>query len=195
MTPRSESRHGGRPGFSLFELLLVIFIIGLMSVIAVPNLNKLVPDSRLNSESRKLSAFLRQARLKAANTQKAIRVSLNCMNHFAHSDRPSCQALMETAIYAGGEFDSWEPVRGGRLIFNSTLNIKASDPAWTPTAGSLLNDDMIWVVFTPSSRVLSSFGPPINITMWYGDVPHGGRTFDLTLNQASGRVAMVQSTH
>ena len=67
------------------ELILVIFLITLLSAMAFPNLKGILPSSRLNTESRRLTSFLRQARLKAANTQKAVRVSINCIAHLADS--------------------------------------------------------------------------------------------------------------
>jgi prepilin-type N-terminal cleavage/methylation domain-containing protein len=192
--PKEELLQKARPGFSLFELIVVIFIIGLLAAMAIPSLKEVLPTSRLNAESRRLSAFLRQARLKSANTQKAVRVSINCMNHVYNFSRP-CRAIMETAVYEGGIFDSWEQIRDGRLDFNNVVNIKAANNAWSPINGSLINSDLIWLIFTPSTRVMTSFGPPVNITMWYGDVPFGGRTYDLTLNQASGRVTVAQASH
>jgi type II secretion system protein H len=191
--PKEELLQKARPGFSLFELIVVVFIIGLLAAVAIPSLKEVLPNSRLNAETQRLSAFLRQARLRAANTQKAVRVSINCMNHVYDFSRP-CRALMETAVYEGGIFDGWMQLRDGRVELNNAVNVKAADNAWSPTKGSDINDDLIWLIFTPSTRVMTSFGPPVNITMWYGDVPLGGRAYELTLNQASGRVTVAQAT-
>ena len=192
---KAKAPGKGAPGFSLFELILVIFLIGLLALMVVPNLREILPASRLNSESRRLSAFLRQARLKAANTQKAIRVSINCISHFSDASRPPCTAMMETAVYSEGSLDGWQLIRDWRLTFNNALNIKAGNAAWATINGSLLDPDLIWMVFTPSSRIITSFGPPVNITMWHGNIPHGGSTYDLTLNPASGRVNLAQAKH
>jgi prepilin-type N-terminal cleavage/methylation domain-containing protein len=192
---RPRPASPGRPGFSLIELIVVVTLIGLMALMAVPTLQTLVPSSRLNSESRRLAAFLRQARFKAANTQKSVRVSINCMSHFATPARPSCRALMETAMYSEGEFHSWRPVRDGRLSLYNGVNLKSADAGWDPTAGSLINDDLIWLIFTPSSRVLTSFGPPVNLAMWYGDGPLDGTVYEMSLNTATGRVSLDKSEH
>jgi type II secretory pathway pseudopilin PulG len=177
------------------EMIVVVFIVGLIAALAVPNLLSTVPRSRLNADTQKLATFLRQARLKAANTQKPIRVSFNCIDHFLLATRPPCVALMETAVFEDGIMTGWLTIRDGRLEFRPEINITATSTTWTSLPGSALNSNLIWIVFTPSSRLISSFGPPINISLWYGNAPFGGFTYDVTLNPASGRVAMASGEH
>ena len=102
---------------------------------------------------------------------------------------------METAVYSGGEFDDWQIIRDGRLIFNPKINIKAANSTWSTIDGSLLHSELVWLIFTPSSQIVTSFGPPANLTMWHGNVPHGGQTYDVTLNPTSGRVGVSQGNH
>jgi prepilin-type N-terminal cleavage/methylation domain-containing protein len=188
-----------KAGFSLMELVVVIAIMGILIGLAVPSLMQQVPRSRLNTESQRMGTFLRQARLKAANTQKPIRVAINCIGHFATpDDNIPCSAKMETAIYSDGVMDSWGPVRDGLIELNAKINIQARtvrDPGtgnWSPTPGSSLNNNLIWVVFLPSGQVLSSFGPPINISLWYETIAEESASWEVNLNTASGRISITE---
>ena len=196
--PRTRPSKTGAPGFSLFELILVMFLIGLLALMVVPNLRETLPASRVNTEARRLSAFLRQARLKAANTQKAVRVSINCIAHFATTsgDREPCRGVMEAAYYEGGEFKDWRQIRDGQVEFHSRFNIKACNANCSLIIpGSSLDDDLVWMVFAPSSQVHSDLGPTVNLSTWYGDHERGGNAYDLALNMTSGRVTMVSASH
>jgi prepilin-type N-terminal cleavage/methylation domain-containing protein len=179
-----------KTGFSLIELLVVIGILGLIAAMGVPSLRTHVPATRLNSEARHLATFLRQARLKAANTQKPIRVSINCMDHFTIADSPACIALMETAIFADGIMTGWSILREGRLILHDLIHVGARDKDWLKVQGSSLHENLIWLVFMPTSQITSSFGPPINLTLWHGDNPEDAMAWAVTLNPASGRVTV-----
>jgi type II secretory pathway pseudopilin PulG len=177
------------------EMILVMFIIGLLSVLVVPNLMATLPASRLNADAQRIASFLRQARLKAANTQKPIRISINCINHFTMADRPPCTALMESAVFTDGVMSDWQTIRDGRLEFKPTTNFISGNTPGAPAAGSLLDGNLIWLIYTPSSQIISSFGPPVVISIWYGDNILSGNAYELTLNTASGRVTMTRASH
>jgi Tfp pilus assembly protein FimT len=173
------------------ELLTVVAVIAAMSLLVVPNLVSSLPRARLSSEAQRLATFMRQARLKALNTQKPVRVSINCIDHFAASDPSACRARMELAVFEDGEMSKWVLVRDGRLEFNGAVNIQARDSNWNPVNGSGLNSDLAWAVFFPSGRLATSFGPPFNLSLWsYGEEASEG--WALTLNSASGRVSLTK---
>jgi prepilin-type N-terminal cleavage/methylation domain-containing protein len=196
----NQPKPKNKPGFSLIELIVVITIIAILAALVVPNLMQQVPRSRLNTETQRFANFLRQARQKAANTQKPIRVAVNCIAHFAVStDQPPCTAKMETAIFSDGVMDNWGPVREGFIEFKEKINVQARtvkdvDGNWSQTPGSSIDDDLIWVVFLPSGQVISSFGPPINISFWYESLAEDKTSWEINLNSASGRVYVSERT-
>ena len=83
---RGHAGPGGElSGFSLFELLVVMLIIGLMSALVMPRMAATLPGVQLKSSARAVAASLRYARSKAVyestpyialfdNTQKLLAV-------------------------------------------------------------------------------------------------------------------------
>ena len=112
---------------------------------------------------------------------------------------------MEAAFYEDGKFKDWRQIRGAQVEFHSRFNIKACNATCAGIIpGSEVNENLIWMVFAPSSRVLSDLGaqleltdlgPPINLSMWYGDHDRAGNAYDLTLNTTSGRVTMKPANY
>jgi hypothetical protein len=140
-----------------------------------------------------VGTFLRQARLKAASTQKPIRVAINCINHFA-DESESCTAKMETAIFSDGIMDDWGSIRDGFLEINEKIHLQArtAKDTWNPTNGSSLDANLIWMVFMPNGQLLSSFGPPINLSLWYDTLSEEKASWEITLNPASGRISISE---
>jgi len=68
MTP--VRRHGPSAGFTILEVLLVVFLIGIMAQIIVPNIMQDLPEAQVQSEARRIAAklaYLRsEARLQSA---------------------------------------------------------------------------------------------------------------------------------
>jgi Tfp pilus assembly protein FimT len=60
----------GREGFSFNELLVVLFLMGLIMMIAVPNIGRWIATSDLKSATRTASAMLKIARVKAVAQNK-----------------------------------------------------------------------------------------------------------------------------
>ena len=61
----SDPSAGSR-GFTLFELLIVLFIIGMASALVLPRIAATLPGTQLKSAARAVAASLRYARSKAA---------------------------------------------------------------------------------------------------------------------------------
>jgi len=69
---RSECR-----GFSLIELITVIVVIGLLSIIAIPNIRSWIPNIRLNNASRDFYGLMMKAKGEAAKRNSICTVIFN----------------------------------------------------------------------------------------------------------------------
>jgi len=63
---KSRRRHGRMHGFSLMELLIVVFVVMVVAAIAVPNVLLAVSSLRLHSSAGDLAGLMQQARIMAA---------------------------------------------------------------------------------------------------------------------------------
>lgn len=65
-------------GFTLFELLLVMAMIGIMSAVAIPTLSGSTQRNQVWTASELIGAQIRQARLKAISRNMSFRVRFDC---------------------------------------------------------------------------------------------------------------------
>ncbi|MDR0354715.1 MAG: prepilin-type N-terminal cleavage/methylation domain-containing protein [Deltaproteobacteria bacterium] len=189
-TPSADSRSS--PGFSLIELVVVIGMIAILFALAAPNFKAIVPSARTNADAQKLASLMRKARTKAANTQKPVRLSVNCIEHFNSKKKVPCRAKIEIAEFSEGKLANWIPLPGPPADLHANVSVKAVNDSFAPVNGSRLDEHLVWLVFTPSSRIMSSFGPPINLSVRHGKMTHGGML--LSLNAVSGRVALSKQS-
>jgi type II secretion system protein H len=69
------------PGFSLIEVILVLFVITLVAAVAAPIIGRTVDGVRMRTEVAGFSATLRHAREQAVATQRPHRVEINPAEH------------------------------------------------------------------------------------------------------------------
>lgn len=68
-------------GFTLIEVLIAIAIVGIISAVAVPVLQNLLPIYRLNSAAGALVSDLQYAKMKAVSQKRNIKVLFNIENN------------------------------------------------------------------------------------------------------------------
>jgi len=175
-----------RQGFSLLEMLAVVAIIAIIAMIAVPSLWSRAPYTSVRTSVSGITTSMQQARLKAANSQKPVRVVVNCSGHVDRDD-PPCTLRLDIAVFkADGSFDSWEFVNGSFRELSSAVSVSAVSGS---TAVSGNPNRIFWAVFFPSSTVSASHDP-FAVQVRSDVEPAALR--ELTLNRLTGRVTSVK---
>jgi prepilin-type N-terminal cleavage/methylation domain-containing protein len=60
----------GREGFTFNELMVVLFLLGIVALLAVPNIGRWIATSKLKSATRTTGAYLKIARIRAVSQNK-----------------------------------------------------------------------------------------------------------------------------
>jgi general secretion pathway protein H len=81
MERRSAAATAVAPGFTLIELVLVLFVIAVAAAVAGPAIGRTTEGMRMRTEVAGFSATLRHAREQAVATQRPHRVEINPHEH------------------------------------------------------------------------------------------------------------------
>jgi prepilin-type N-terminal cleavage/methylation domain len=182
--PDNNRPESNRPGFSMVELMVVVIVIAVLAMMAIPATMSIVPYARVRMEAQNAAAIMRQARLKAANTQRPTRVVLECFDHVGNANAP-CIFSMQTATYTEGVLTGWDdvPVGGMDMVYIVSPAVTAKAATGNTSAS------VFWVVFMPSSRAFASHVPyEIDFTPTRA-AAHG--QWKLSVNSSSGRTTLV----
>ena len=171
-----------KKGMSLIELMVVIGIIAVLALMAVPALAQIRPYAELRSDSRFVATAMRQARLKAANSHKPVRVAVDC------SRRAARVCVMQTYMpvfsdEAGtlGEFLEWTAASAAPHFFAESVGIQ-NNGKLNPDVDT--GEDIFWAVFLPSSRMIGSHAP-FQLTLASN---RNGAARTVTVDGVTGRV-------
>jgi len=112
-------------GFTLIELMIAIAIISIVSIIAVPNFNDVIPRYRLKAAARDLQANMQKARLQAIKENSPVQIRFDSTNSpgFYYFD------TIDDNSYTAGEFRVDLSTYKSNIDFgtgNATLNWNSS---------------------------------------------------------------------
>jgi|SRR6202521_2076360 Tfp pilus assembly protein FimT len=98
---RNYRRRDRTGGFSLIELLIVVFVVMVIAAIAIPNILLAVSNMRLRASAGDLAGLMQQARIMAAknNTTYTVRYGTRAGAQIAYVD-----------LNGNGSFDAGEPL-------------------------------------------------------------------------------------
>lgn len=142
MNPHAKSYRSAQRGFSLAEMLVVVAIIGIMSLVVVPNFISLYNSSRFKASARTLTTSLRNARQQAISANTRTKVSFAVTGT---APRTFAIDLEERDLQAGTT--SWRRVRTVDLGQNVTFT-DSGFPDTVTGDGGLLD-----IVFLPNGTV------------------------------------------
>ncbi|MDR2947059.1 MAG: hypothetical protein LBV79_09975 [Candidatus Adiutrix sp.] len=140
---------------------------------------------------------MRQARLKAASTQRPTRVVIHCKEHEADVKKP-CVFTMQGAIYDNGVPSGWGPVpvAGQQTRHEMNASILARAAAGTTprstTPATPWDPSILWIIFMPSSRVEASHEPYVVefVPEQYKAAGDKRGLWSLSVNASSGRTTL-----
>lgn len=180
-------RKRPKAGFTLMEMLVICAILGILALISVPMLMQAVPGFRVKTEASSAATIMRQARLKAASTQRPTRVVISCDAHNNNARQP-CVITMQTAQYKNGAFTNWLSAANTRHAMNNRVAvIRSAQSGATGPAG------VFWAVFMPSSRVVSSHDPMIMVFVSEDRQRNPASvSWEVDINSGSGRTTLVR---
>jgi type II secretory pathway pseudopilin PulG len=152
---RNHPRRGRIGGFSIIELLIVLFVVMVIAAIAVPNVLLAVANIRLRGSAGDLAGLMQQARIMAAK------------------NNPTTPIAVYPVLYG---------VRNGAQIAYIDLN---GDGAWSPSVtvnGVTLSEPLIEFSGTvvPAAGAPSGTGGQPGPYVLAGDTVIGGSSFDNT---------------
>ena len=159
----SREKQNKQKGFSIPELLIVLFIISIISVIALPQINAARRAFRFSGMQRQIAGFLTEARQQAMAQRKAITA------RYKDSEK-------EIVIY-GGSFGTVNDSKNrieqlygsgigkGEIIFGRPQG--AANALNDGTKLEPLNSGMVEITFQPDGSVLDASGNPENKTLFF----------------------------
>ena len=109
---------GGRRGFTLVEMLVVVVIIGIMSVAIVAEMRGTFQDALLRSTSRELAGGFNVASSRAISVNRPHRISLDSVKR---------RYFLERGARGGSEFHRVADVPGGSGTLDSRISIRFLD--------------------------------------------------------------------
>jgi type IV fimbrial biogenesis protein FimT len=127
---KNRKQRGGMRGFSLLELLIVVFVVMVVAGIAIPNILLAVSNVRLRASAGDLGGLLQNARILAAknNTTYTVRYATRSGANIAYVD-----------LNGNGSFDTGEPL----MQFSGTTVSASGTPSGNngqPSAYILVGD-------------------------------------------------------
>jgi general secretion pathway protein H len=140
MISRSETFASAESGFTLFEMMVVLTIVALMTVLIIAGQNRVSPSVHARAAAQALSGALREARSEAMMQDRSVSFTLDVSNRtyrWGNSPRQALSDDLRLSLLIGD--DQLRPGEGASIRF---------DPDGSSSGGriSIDGDNQIWIV-------------------------------------------------
>jgi prepilin-type N-terminal cleavage/methylation domain-containing protein len=184
---RQIKPRGFKSGFTLLEIIVALCIISVIAGISYPVFSRYLPNARVRAAARELDSVLQKARLRAAITQRPVRVVVNCVKNPVVNE--SCLIRFQIAVSSGTGVSDWtdNPVEM-RVLHKDIVIINGIPGSTSVPDGAESYTDVHWAIFMPNNQVFSD-PRPFNLFIYYSDESSGQTSgWRVSINNTIGRV-------
>jgi prepilin-type N-terminal cleavage/methylation domain-containing protein len=126
-----SGEHRMRSGFSLVEVLIVVFIVLILAALAIPNMSTVIANIKLRGTATDLAGFVQQARITAVRKNATYTILFNLTGgNGAYLD-----------LNGNGSYDSAAPaepmIQFGASGAPTNLDASGGPLGWTATSGNI----------------------------------------------------------
>lgn len=149
-------RSSRESGFTMVELMIVVGLVGLASILAMPNFLDMVRRYQLKEATLEIADTLTMARMAAMNRNKTVTVSLAASGGIVHVS--VAEASSGTLVIPDTTTMSQvNQVAGGPVSFNSLGMRTTGSTGGQQVALSTVNNHTYSVLITASGKVIPCF--------------------------------------
>ncbi len=140
---RIKNGRPGQRGFTLLELIFVLFLAGtVIGLSTIVMLGRALPSAKLNATAREISATLREARMLASVTGERQTVAVNLdYRTYGITGRKTKSIPRDTGIIVRDPFIG--DVRNGVYLFTSGGNEGGSIVLWSGRKSAVIRTDPV----------------------------------------------------
>lgn len=145
-------RSSGQKGYTLIEALVVVAIVGIVSIVTIPNFIQYMRSAKLKNATRQFSIDLRETRQRAVTQYRPTKIAFKAgagLNEYYIAD-----GAFNSATAGGIDWTKIDPNTGQATTDNQSFETTVYFDATTLSDGAD-PDDWVDVVFFPNGKIFN----------------------------------------